>query len=102
MNNNYLLSQAKSGGHLGTMSFSDGISNYTNQYIRIPIMSETAASNAMTWIKKSNPNQQWSWTLTKHDRTGDGLTSINRNYWVILTYANTTGAVYPVIIPKKA
>ena len=78
MNNNYLLSKAKSGGHIGTMSF------------------------AMTWIKKSNPNQQWSWTLTKHLNTGDGAISNDRKFWTIQGYGDTTAAVYPVIISKKA
>ena len=101
MNNNYLLKQAKNGSNLVNMSFSDGIGNRTG-YIRIPTMGETAASNALTWINKSNPSRRWSWTLTKHDNKGDGATSINRNYWTILGYANTVGSIYPVIQVKKA
>ena len=102
MNKNYLLKQAKNKGHLGTMTFSDETKTYSGQYIRIPIMSETAASNAMSWINQSNPRQQWAWTLSKYNNTGNGAISLNRKYWVIQSYGNTAAAVYPVIIPKKA
>lgn len=100
LSNNYLLSQAKSSENLVEMTFSDEIKS-NKGYIRVPTMAEGSADNALSWINKSNPDHDWSWTLSKHDNTGPAHNSYTRHYWTIQGYGNTAARIYPVILVKK-
>ena len=100
LSNNYLLSQAKSSESLGEMTFSDEVRS-NKGYIRVPTMAEGSADNALSWINKSNPDHDWSWTLSKHDNTGPAHNSYTRHYWTIQGYGNTAARIYPVILVKK-